>query len=190
MKKVLVTGFEPFSGRKWNVTQEVLPFLSVEGASLHTLVLPVTYAGCFLPVRKEYEAFRPDLLVSLGEASYDALIVVERRARNRMLSKCADNDGVYQSGAPIEPGGPEFRYGTADLSLLRKASLTKEVPPLSFSGDAGGFICNKTYYEDLRLTEKTQTQAVFFHLSNAAFDYPALGYNISVLIGLLLKEQR
>jgi len=179
--KILLTAFKPFNGRKWNVTEEVLPFVDILGASIRRLVLPVSYKRCFVSVRKALKEFNPDIIISFGEACYDKDIVVERRAHNSLHSRLSDEDGVYKNGERISLKGPEYLYSSFDINSLYFTSVTDSLP-VSFSNDCGGFICNEVYYQDLLSSISTDRKVLFIHLSSSIYDFEKTGYNISALL--------
>lgn len=135
--RILVTGFEPFGADTSNASEQTLKLLpqTVGGHRIHTGVLPVSFKRSAQVLDELIAMHVPDVLVLLGEAGGRREINLERFAVNQMSARIADNDGAQPDGERIEPAGPARR--TATLSVPSE---------LSFSEDAGRFVCNKIAY--------------------------------------------
>ena len=132
--RILVTGFEPFGADTSNASEQTLKLLpqTVGEHRIHTGVLPVSFKRSAQLLDELIAMHVPDVLVLLGEAGGRRQINLERFAVNQMSARIADNDGAQPDGERIEPAGPARR--TATLTVPSE---------LSFSEDAGRFVCNK-----------------------------------------------
>jgi pyroglutamyl-peptidase len=100
---IIVTGFEPFAGRRRNRSLDTLRALPAR-PGLERKELPVAFA----PLREAIEAVlarRPSVLLLLGEAPGRSLRV-EQVALNVADSELPDNLGVRPADAALVPGAP------------------------------------------------------------------------------------
>ncbi|KAF0246366.1 MAG: hypothetical protein FD180_724 [Planctomycetota bacterium] len=149
LRRLLLTGFEPFGDVRVNPSWECVKGLDGEILRGRVLVraarLPVSYERGPARLREEIEAFRPDAVVMLGVAHKRAAISLERLASNRCDAAVKDNEGAARSG-PIDPAGPQMRESSLPLERLRRALECAGVP-VEWSDDAGGFLCNRVFWE-------------------------------------------
>ena len=79
MRRVLVTGFEPFGGADVNASQQLVEALAAEppnGVELATAVLPVEWATAGDELVRVLAQERPELVVCFGQADGDRKSVV------------------------------------------------------------------------------------------------------------------
>src|SRR5258707_4670402 len=107
-KTIVVTGFEPYGGRRINPAAEVAKAVdgsTIDGYAVIGAILPVSQRG----LRERLEALltelRPAVVVSLGLAPGEAMIRLERFGLNLLDFEIADNDGARLADAPIEANG-------------------------------------------------------------------------------------
>ncbi len=155
MRRVLVTGFEPFGGSDVNTSQVV-------AEALGGLVLPVSYARAPDALRAAVRATDPDVVICFGQADREA-VSVERFALNLDGSESEDNDGVVSS-AEIDPKGPVAYRSTLPVDEI-VAALRDEDIPAEASRTAGGFLCNRVFYVLMGLLEERPgTTGGFIHV--------------------------
>ena len=68
MKKLLLTGFEPFGGESVNPSWETVSRAAAEGFEVRKVCLPVTFDGAAQRICEEIRSFDPDALVMVGQA--------------------------------------------------------------------------------------------------------------------------
>ncbi len=167
--RILVTGFTPFPGAPVNPTEHLIRALEREPARLSALgevrleILPVEYAavpGCLETLGAE---FRPDIAVHFGLSARATGFTLERLARNANASARPDNAG------DLPP--PEIFAGEADLRSTLPldaiaAGLERAGLPVAWSDDAGGYLCNFTFYLACspRFARYTPAMAGFVHV--------------------------
>lgn len=156
MKKILVTGFEPFGGEKINPAQLVLESLpgDICGCEIKKLLLPVEFTGAREAAIKEYDELSLDAVVMLGQAGGRRALTPEIRGRNVMNSfkedgAHPDNAGYAPDHLEIEQGGPDELRATLPLEKILTAVRTAGVP-CELSEDAGEYVCNCLLYSMLR----------------------------------------
>ncbi len=163
--RILLTGFVPFGNYKenssWAVAEKVAA-LGFEGVSVTRL--PVTFAGVAAALRKAVDECRPDAIVMLGQSAGIDYVKLERVAINMMDSASADNDGYLPDEEPIYPGGEVALFTNTKIKELRRA-VEEQGIAAKVSNSAGLYVCNRLYYEALRLCkEKDGMRVLFVHL--------------------------
>ena len=168
MKKILVTGFEPFNGQTENPSKWLATTLEPpEGAEVERLILPVEFHGAARILEKAIDAVRPDILLSIGQAGNVPGISVERTAVNLDsslsadgLKLLADNSGFAPLDEPICPDGP-----AAYFSRLPVRSI---VEALNAAGIIEGYFSNgtSTYKPNNTLT-RGQVSAIVWRMKNS-----------------------
>ena len=163
--RVLLTGFEPFGkyneNSSWAVAEKVAA-LGIEG--LKVIQMPVNFAGVAAALRKAVDECRPDAIVMLGQCAGIDYIKLERIAINMMDATTPDNDGYLPNEEPICATGAAALFTNTDIKDLRRVVEELGIPA-KVSNSAGLYVCNRTYYEALRLcNERPGMKALFVHL--------------------------
>lgn len=168
---VLVTGFGPFEQRRFNPSRIVaaaLERLGPRGVRVVACELPVSFNGAPREVARfvaRHARAKPALLLGLGVQRAD-YFRFERRARGRYTTARIDNDGVAgaQIGASV---GPTLR---TDVDVRELARLLRAAGAIDvrLSNDAGGYVCERTYYALLSAGRAHGIPAVFLHVPPAA----------------------
>jgi len=164
VRRVLVTGFEPFGGADVNPSQKLVEALASEpseGVELATAVLSVAWARAADELARALDSAKPELVVCFGQADGRAQVEVERFALNF-------DDGADEAGetrrAEIVPGGPVAYRSSLPVDAIVEA-LREEGIPATSSRDAGGFLCNHVFYVLMRtLAERPGIRGGFVHV--------------------------
>ncbi|MBR5859790.1 MAG: pyroglutamyl-peptidase I [Bacteroidaceae bacterium] len=167
MAKVLLTGFEPFGkyneNSSWAVAGKVAA-CGVEGVEVVACLLPVSFTGVAIALRKAVQEHTPDAVVMLGQAAGIDYIKLERIAINMMDASIADNDGFTPEEETITPGGAAALFSNCDIKGLCKA-VEESGTAAKVSNSAGLYVCNRLYYEALQLcNERPGMKGLFVHL--------------------------
>lgn len=167
MAKVLLTGFEPFGKYKenssWAVAEKVAA-CGVEGVEVVACLLPVSFTGVAIALRRAVQEHTPDAVVMLGQAAGIDYIKLERIAINMMDASIADNDGFTPEEETITPGGAAALFTNCDIKGLCKA-VEESGTAAKVSNSAGLYVCNRLYYEALQLcNERPGMKGLFVHL--------------------------
>jgi pyroglutamyl-peptidase len=148
VKRVLVTGFEPFDGESLNPSWEVARRL--DGWQCGDHVVAARCLPCvFGRVREELEhalaTLTPEIVIAVGLAGGRPEISLERVAINISDARIRDNAGAQPVDEPVMADGPPAWFTTlpvkAILQRLRSAGL-----PAQVSNTAGTFVCNHAFY--------------------------------------------
>lgn len=176
MRTILVTGFGPFGEYESNPAWESVRGL--EGATvgrsrIRTARIDVVYATAGRELEEAIRRTNPDVVLSLGVAP-DTDLRIETTARNRDTSTAPDNAGVVRSDHAIRESGPAT-YATRLPVEPLLAALRAGGYPVRTSADAGGYLCNRLFYElmdragDLRMAGFVHVPAL-----GGAWDLPRL----------------
>lgn len=166
MKKILITGFEPFQKENINPSEKLVELYRGR-AHTETLILPVSYRRSWEVLRSHLENQKHDFnfVLMLGQAGGRSAIGLEKAALNLQDAEVADEDGEIRLQQRISPMGPD-----AFLSplLLRDwvHALHRKNLPVEVSLSAGAFVCNSLYYQVLEHFKSRQQalQALFVHV--------------------------
>lgn len=146
---VLVTAFKPFNNESLNYSEEVLRYIN----NVDKLVIDVVYDECYLQITKQKNLKKYDLIIALGEARSRNELTLEVQAKNISSCSLKDNKGNLKKDEIINPLVEEF--------LKTKVDISKCKNDITFSFDAGKFVCNNLYFH---LLEEYPTKSIFIHI--------------------------
>lgn len=164
--KILVTGFDAFNGEKINPASLILEKLcdEIDGNQIEKLLLPTAFYKVAEIIERKIEEYKPDIIISLGQAGGRSDITVERVAINIADASIVDNDGEKPIDEKIRKGGENAYFSTLPIKAIVE-SLREEKIPAAVSNTAGTFVCNYVMYTDLYLAEKCKNiSAGFIHV--------------------------
>ena len=177
MKRVLLTGFEPFNKASSNPTQELVRILETEKLpNVTTATLPVEFGRAGLIACQLIDEFKPDVVIALGQAEGRAEITPEKIAINLDNARIPDNAGNMPSGTEIIPGGPDGYFSTLPVEEIVK-TLQEEKLPASVSYSAGTFVCNNVFYLIQSHCKGKNIKSGFVHvplMESQAAEFPGL----------------
>lgn len=148
MKKVLITGFEPFGGESINPALEAVKRLNgrkLDGGEVVMCQVPVTRYESIEAVIGSIELHQPDIVITVGQAAGRTAITPERVAINVDDFRIPDNGGHQPIDEPVIPGGPDAYFTTLPIKAITRA-LQQENIPCQVSNTAGTFVCNHLFY--------------------------------------------
>lgn len=168
MKRILLYGFSGFDRYPRNPARDVVNALALRrfaGVRIDKVIFKVSYAHVEQRVTQLLAKREYDAVIGFGLARGAAGIRLEKEARNLIRSKTADTDGSRPGRRKIIRGAPDTYRSTVALTRLR-AALIKEDIPATVSHDAGGYVCNFTYYHILHHLRqaRSRTKCVFVHI--------------------------
>lgn len=167
MKRMIVTGFEPFGPYKFNPSQESSEFFDAQKIGSHEIVgivLRCTYLGAFQILKNAIAEIEPTAVISVGLSSGVKGIRFETTGRNIMNGKYPDADGYQPNGIRICEGSAEFIAANSDSTALANRVYQKGIPT-EISANAEGFICNSLLYLTSHYIQKNRPKIrnVFIH---------------------------
>jgi pyroglutamyl-peptidase len=164
--KVLLTGFEPYwdypVNSSWVVAEKVAT-RGVVGVDIVFEQVPVSFSRVHVALREAVEKHSPNMLIMLGQSSVTDRIKLERVALNMMDSAMGDNDGAKPDEELIYKGGESALFTSLPIKSLQRA-IEEQGVAAKISNSCGLYVCNRTYYEALRLCKERTMQAIFVHL--------------------------
>ena len=147
MKKLLITGFEPFGGEEINPSWEAIERLPDEigGFSLTKLLVPVVFGKAAECVINVADKLMPDVIISVGQAGDRRAITPEMLAINLRYARIPDNEGNLPKDEPIVARGENAYFSTLPVRKIaeevNKCGVLSEV-----SYSAGTYVCNDLLY--------------------------------------------
>ena len=166
MKRVLLTGFEPFAGASLNPSEQIVNALKarqIEGVELHTAVLPVVFTESSELLRHLIKLHNPDVVICLGQAEGRREISFERVAINLDDARLADNAGRTNIDQAIVEGGPDARFTTLPVKAMVTAVRAEGISA-GLSTTAGTFVCNHIFYAMQHALAETPVKSGFIHV--------------------------
>ena len=148
MRKILLTGFEPFGGDVVNPSWEIARALDgavVGGAQVIACQLPCVF-GRAPEVLKQALAQDPfAVVIALGMAGSRTGLSFERVAINVDDAPIPDNAGQQPVDTPVLPDGPAAYFSTLPIKPMAEAVRAAGFP-VNVSQTAGTFVCNHVFY--------------------------------------------
>lgn len=148
MKKVLVTGFDPFGGEPVNPALEAVKQLDgkeIAGSLVVTKEIPTVFGKAITTLEEAIEEIQPDLVICVGQAGGRPVLTPERVAINVNDARISDNDHNQPIDEEIVPGGPVGYWSTLPVKAMVKKMNDSGIPA-SVSNTAGTFVCNHIFY--------------------------------------------
>lgn len=165
MKKLLITGFDPFGGESVNPSWEAVKLLPdrIGAYELHKLQIPTVFGVAAQRVLQKAAQVNPDVILCIGQAGGRAAVTPERIGINVRSARIADNAGNQPQEEPIVPNGPDGLFATVPVVKMVQAIQNAGLPG-AVSNTAGAFVCNDTLYTVLHHYAGTSARAGFIHV--------------------------
>ncbi len=166
MKRLLVTGFEPFGNQEINPSELLATELARSIPGVSSLILPVDFKEAFQELLKFIEHQEKfDLIVMLGQAGGREHICLERVAHNWMENRVADKRNPVLEAQKIFAEHADAVMTTLPVEKIRD-DLNQQLahPIVSVSLSAGAYVCNNLYYKVLTHHELLNTPSLFVHV--------------------------
>jgi pyroglutamyl-peptidase len=179
LKKVLLTGFEPFGGASFNPSSAVVSEigkLQIAGIDVVTAILPVEFKRSAQILIELIAEHNPAIVISLGQAEGRDFIGPEQVAINLADARIADNAGVKFENQPINKDDADGYFSTLPIrEIVRQISALGISAKVSYS--AGAFICNEIFFTAQSHLKGSPVISGFIHLPLApeqASQFPGL----------------
>ena len=159
---ILVTGFVPFSHHERNISQQVVEFISTEGEfdyKINTSILTVDEKGSREISDRIHSGEEIGAVLHLGFSENADEILLEKFARNRFQMKIADNTGRIESSGEISSDKIILQTNTP-INIIDEH--LEGISGIRWNEDAGGFVCNETYYRSLLAASIRKSPIVLF----------------------------
>ena len=165
MKKLLITGFDPFGGAVVNPSWEAVKRLHdrIGDWQLTKIEIPTVFGVAAQTVLAAAQELQPDAIVCIGQAGGRESITPEAYGVNLRHARIADNAGNQPLAVPIIQNAPASYMSTLPVNDIVHAVQNAGLPcKLSFS--AGRFVCNDVLYTLLHHYRGTNTKVGFIHV--------------------------
>jgi pyroglutamyl-peptidase len=142
MRRVLLTGFEPFGGERTNPSARAVAMLSgqeVTGISVKTAILPVVFGKSGKMVAELIQSVQPDAVIGVGQSGGTAAIRVERFALNLDDARRPDNEANAPHDTPICATGPIGYMSTLPVKRIVDELCAAGIPAV-LSNSAGTYV--------------------------------------------------
>lgn len=169
MKKLLITGFEPFGGEEINPSWEAVNRLPSEIGeySLTKLRIPVVFGEASNMVLRLANEIHPDVILCIGQAGGRSIISPEYVGINLCHASIPDNGGNQPVDEPVIPDGNTAYFSTLPVRKMAEAIDASGIPArVSYS--AGTYVCNEVLYTLLSHFEGSKTRVGFIHIPYSA----------------------
>lgn len=165
MKKLLITGFDPFGGETVNPSWEAVKRLpdTIGGYELVKLQLPTVFGRAAETLLEKAAACGPEAIISVGQAGGRKGITPEVVGINLREAGIPDNQGNQPVNVPVVSGGPAAYFATLPVRDM-VAAMKEAGLPCGLSYSAGAFVCNDVLYTVLNHYHGTAVQAGFIHV--------------------------
>ena len=168
MRKLLITGFEPFGGESINPSWEAVARLPDEIGlwSLTKLRVPVEFGVAADTVMQVAARVSPDAILCVGQAGGRDAVTPELVGINLRHSSAPDNGGYQPTDEPVVAGGADAYFSTLPVRRMAEATAAAGVPScVSYS--AGSYVCNDLLYTLLHRYRESGTRVGFVHIPYA-----------------------
>ena len=165
MKKLLISGFDPFGGAKINPSFEAVKLLpdTIGEYELTKIELPTVFGRAAEIMIEKVKETRPDAVICVGQAGGRCGITPEVIGINLREASIADNSGAQPKNVPIRTSAPDGIFSTLPVREMVEAIKAQDLPTsLSFS--AGAFVCNDLLYSLLYEFKETDIKIGFIHV--------------------------
>lgn len=167
MKKLLLTGFEPFLAFTVNPTMKIVEDLDGQVIGDYEIVgkvMTVDFKSSGQQLLSHIESIQPDAVISMGLAGGRFKVTPERIAIN-FKDGAADNEGHIPVDEPIREDGEPGYLSTLPIRAMVNRLLELGLPA-EVSNTAGTYLCNNVMYEGLHYakTKKPSMPSGFIHI--------------------------
>lgn len=165
MKRLLITGFEPFGGGAVNPSWEAVRLLPdrIGGYELCKLNIPTLYGRAAALVLDKARQTGADVIICVGQAGGRDAVTPERIAVNIRDARIPDNAGILCRGERVVRDGPAAYFSTLPVEKMSQAIRDAQIPS-AVSNTAGCYVCNDVLYTLLNAYHGTPVRVGFIHV--------------------------
>ncbi|MBP3667305.1 MAG: pyroglutamyl-peptidase I [Clostridia bacterium] len=165
MKRILVTGFDPFGGQPVNPAREAVLRLpkTVGGYEITKLEIPTVFGLAAETALQAAEELRPHAILCVGQAGGRSAVTPEVVAINLREASIPDNAGNIPVNTPVVENAPAAYFATLPVRDMVQAVKERGIP-CALSYTAGTFVCNDLLYTLLHHYRDTDVKVGFVHI--------------------------
>lgn len=155
MKKLLITGFDPFGGESMNPAYEAVKGIADEilGVEIIKLEVPTVFGKAISVLEEAITLHKPNYVITVGQAGNRFGVTPERIAINQDDARIKDNEGNQPIDETIKEDGENAYFATLPIKAIVE-SIKKAGVPASVSNTAGTFVCNHLMYGLMYMIDK------------------------------------
>lgn len=155
MKKILITGFDPFGGESMNPAYEAVKLIpdEIKGVEIVKLEVPTVFHKSIDVLEKAIDKENPDVVINVGQAGNRFGVTPERVAINEDDARIKDNEGNQPIDEKIYEDGENAYFSNLPIKAMVE-EIKKAGIPSSVSNTAGTFVCNHLMYGLMYLIDK------------------------------------
>lgn len=165
MKRLLITGFDPFGGQSVNPSWAAVEQLPEQVGEYILCKLPIStlFGAAAQAVLEKAGQWHPDVILCVGQAGGRDAVTPERIGINVRSASMPDNAGYQPVEEPVVPGGPDGLFATVPVAAMAQAIRNAGYPG-RVSNTAGSYVCNDVLYTLLHHYAGTETRVGFIHV--------------------------
>ena len=165
MRKLLITGFDPFAHYQINPCWEVVKALPEQLGDfrLTKLLLPNIFGLAGRMLLERAEELQPDIILLTGMDSGNTHVHVDTVAVNIRDALVEDNLGHRPWNEPVIAGGPVAYMATIPAHEIVR-ELQKEHCPVHLGYTTGGYVCNDIFYLACHHYANSKIKVGFVHV--------------------------
>ena len=165
MKKLLITGFEPFGGEDINPSWEAVKLLPdvVDDYFLTKICIPVEFGSTAKYLIEQADKICPDVILCIGQAGGRNSVTPEMLGINLRYAKIPDNNGFRPQDEAVIFGGEAAHFSTLPVRRMTEAIDSVGIPA-QVSYSAGAYVCNDLLYTLLDHFKGSSTRVGFIHV--------------------------
>ncbi|WP_350343372.1 pyroglutamyl-peptidase I [Proteinivorax tanatarense] len=155
MKRVIITGFDPFGKDEINPSWEAVKRLpdEIEGAKIEKIEIPTVFHKSVEELIQKIELSAPDIVICVGQAGGRFDITIERVAINLDDARIPDNENNQPIDKKIAEKGESAYFSNLPIKAMAR-KIREGGIPASVSNTAGTFVCNHIMYGLLHYINK------------------------------------
>lgn len=165
MKKLLITGFDPFGRETINPSWEAVRRLPdrIGEIEIAKMQIPTVFGKAFERVLEAAGNLQSDFILSVGQAGGRKDVTPEVIGINLREASIPDNEGNLIQNEPVVKDAPAAYFSTVPVREMVK-NIKEAGVPASLSYSAGAFVCNDVLYSLLHHFDGTTVRAGFIHV--------------------------
>ena len=147
MRKVLITGFDPFGGETINPAFEAVKLLpdQIRDAQIIKLEVPTVLGKGPQKTVEAIEKERPDFVLCIGQAGGRSQLTPEFVGINYAQARIPDNEGNQPLNEPLVAGAPDAYFTQLPVYAMVE-KMKADGLPAAVSYTAGTYVCNAMMY--------------------------------------------
>lgn len=165
MRKLLISGFDPFAHYQINPSWQVVQALpdTVGDFAITKMMLPNIYGLESRMLLEKAGELQPDIIIMTGMDSGSTKVHIDTVAINIQDALMEDNMGRRPWNKPIIEDGPAAYFATIPAHQLVQ-QLQKEGLHVHLGYSSGGYVCNDVFYTVAHKFNDTNTKFGFIHV--------------------------